>query len=1183
MPRTVKIGSGSSTLALFVSERAESAGAEFIIDVNGIEIDGIQTTTADSTAGALQEFDVLDTIPSGINTVSIAYLNASDSVLNIMSATINGTPVPNSAISLSNDGAATFSFLATGTLTPVVIGSGPDTLALTMAERAEPAGAQFTVSVDGIQIGGVQTTAADLTWGESQTFDMEGSFAPGSNTVSIKYLNASNSVLTVQNATINGTAVPNSAIALSNNGSVGFSFTGPAVDAPVTIGVGTDTLMLSVSERGQPTGAQFTIDVDGMQVGGVQTTTADSTAGLAQTFNVLGNFPAGSNTVSINYLNASNSLLFVNSARIDDTMVAGSALTLSNIGSGGFTFMAPAPAPTGTTVIGSGPDTLALTLAQRGQPSGALFTIDVDGTQIDGVQSVTANTRTGQTQELDVTGDFGSGPHTVSIDYLNASNSVLSITGATIDGSAIPAGEITINNIGSVAFAFILAAGKTLAAPTLDLQSTATSGEIVDLATDQMATPITILPLGDSITAGWTQRDTLDPSNLPTEPGYRGPLWLEFVLNSTFVNLVGPNSNGPASLPDTANAGYPGYTTAQLLGLLPAILAQGVVQDVFLLAGANDLAQGVPEATTIANLTTIIDTIESAHPATNVFLSQLPPLVRYSVTSLNDAISSLVSRLSAEGKKVSLVSQSNLTTADVGDDGVHPTPAGYALIAQNWYGAILAAQPNIGGTPAGVVSTIPTNTVDILGGPGPEYLIGNLQNNTITAGSGNDLLSGGGGTDTLIGGVGADQYLIGDVSGQVTIRNFSQSKGDYLDWSGIPGLTDATRLAEVTKQSNGQTVVNLLPFGLNQQVILSNYTGTLANSLFLDTPTLTPVVIGSGPDTLALTMAERAEPAGAQFTVSVDGIQIGGVQTTAADLTWGESQTFDMEGSFAPGSNTVSIKYLNASNSVLTVQNATINGTAVPNSAIALSNNGSVGFSFTGPAVDAPVTIGVGADTLMLSVSERGQPTGAQFTIDVDGMQVGGVQTTTADSTAGLAQTFNVLGNFPAGSNTVSINYLNASNSLLFVNSARIDDTMVAGSALTLSNIGSGGFTFMAPAPAPTGTTVIGSGPDTLALTLAQRGQPSGALFTIDVDGTQIDGVQSVTAKTRTGQTQELDVTGNFGSGPHTVSIDYLNASNSVLSITGATIDGSAIPAGTAVLNTVGTFSFVFLASPGHN
>ena len=315
----------------------------------------------------------------------------------------------------------------------------------------------------------------------------------------------------------------------------------------------------------------------------------------------------------------------------------------------------------------------------------------------------------------------------------------------------------------------------------------------------------------------------------------------------------------------------------------------------------------------------------------------------------------------------------------------------------------------------------------------------------------------------------------------------------------------------------------------------------------------------------------------------MDGTQIGGVQSTTADVTQGQSQTFNVAGTFAPGPNTVSINYLNADNSLLEVQNATINGTAVPNSATVLSNNGAAGFGFDGPAANAPVAIGVGADTLALHVSERGQPAGAQFTIDVNGAQVGGVQTTVADSSLGQSEAINVLGNFPGGFyNKVTINYLNADNSLLNVDADTIDGDSLGGIALTLSNIGSAGFAFSSPGDSSSGLTTVGSGPDMLMLTASQRGQPAGALFTISVDGTQIGGVQATTADSLSGHVQQFDVAGSFASGQHTATISYLNASNSVLSVTGATIDGAAIPNGGVVLSNIGTESFTFITPPGY-
>ncbi len=448
------LGAGTSTLTLFMSEQAAPAGAQFTISVDGKQIGGVQTTMANSRAGKQQQYNILGSFADGAHTVAIDYLNASNSLLIVNSATINNASVPSSTVVLSNTGTAGFSFIATGSITPVSVGSGPDTVALFMAERAAPAGAQFLINVNGAQIGGVQTTTANSALGQTQEFDINGTFSPGADTLSVNYLNAANSLLYIDNATINGAAVPESAVVLSNVGAAGFSFDGPTINAAVTVGTGGDTLALTVSEQAQPAGAQFTVDVNGSQIGGVLTTAASSVAGQTQVIDVLGNFLSGANTVTLNYLNASNSLLNLVGATIDAAAVVNSALTLSNIGSAGFTFYDVA-ARTNATVIGSGPDDLTLQTSQRGQPMGAQFTVAVDGTQVGGVQTTTANATSGQVQELDVLGTFAPGSHTVSVDYLNASNSVLTVASATINGSLIGGASQSISNIGSSAFNFI--------------------------------------------------------------------------------------------------------------------------------------------------------------------------------------------------------------------------------------------------------------------------------------------------------------------------------------------------------------------------------------------------------------------------------------------------------------------------------------------------------------------------------------------------------------------------------------------------------------------------------------------------------------------------------------------------------------------------------------------------------
>ncbi len=319
-----------------------------------------------------------------------------------------------------------------------------------------------------------------------------------------------------------------------------------------------------------------------------------------------------------------------------------------------------------------------------------------------------------------------------------------------------------------------------------------------------------------------------------------------------------------------------------------------------------------------------------------------------------------------------------------------------------------------------------------------------------------------------------------------------------------------------------------------------------------------PVTVGTGPDTLALHVSQRAAPAGAKYTISVDGTQVGGVQTTFADVLAGQTETLDALGSFTPGDHRVTIDYLNASNSLLFVDSAAIDGTGIAGGQAVLSNDGTAAFTFAGAG--AAPTIGAGPDVLALQVSQRAQPAGAFFTLSVDGQQVGGIQTATANVLDGQSQELDVLGNFaPGTSHTVGVTYLNASSSLLLVDSAAINGQTLAGAGAVLSNDGSLGFSFAAPGEAA--PTVLGSGPDTLALNLATYGAGAAVPFTISVDGSQIGGVQSLTAVQGSGPSQVFDVMGSFA-GTHTVTVNDLNPANGVAALLsgGASIDGTAIP-----------------------
>ncbi len=74
----------------------------------------------------------------------------------------------------------------------------------------------------------------------------------------------------------------------------------------------------------------------------------------------------------------------------------------------------------------------------------------------------------------------------------------------------------------------------------------------------------------------------------------------------------------------------------------------------------------------------------------------------------------------------------------------------------------------------------------------------------------------------------------------------------------------------------------------------------------------TPPTVGTGPDTLVLAMAEDAYQGDAQFTVSLDGTQLGGVLATQALHSLGQSQNFTFNGTWgAAGPHVVTVSFLN--------------------------------------------------------------------------------------------------------------------------------------------------------------------------------------------------------------------------------------------------------------------------------
>jgi hypothetical protein len=217
-------------------------------------------------------------------------------------------------------------------------------------------------------------------------------------------------------------------------------------------------------------------------------------------------------------------------------------------------------------------------------------------------------------------------------------------------------------------------------------------------------------------------------------------------------------------------------------------------------------------------------------------------------------------------------------------------------------------------------------------------------------------------------------------------------------------------------------------------------------------------VIGSGSDSIVLNISEdQAQGENANFTVNVDGQQIGGPQTTTASHSAGQDQTFTFLGNYAPGPHAVTVTFANnfiypglPGDRNLYVDGVTYNGQVISNSTTPIyqsplfppnSTQGDIygnavftvndttpvpaGASSTPTTTPGAVSVGDGSDTLVLNMAEDEYLGDAQFTVSVDGRQIGGVQTTTAIVGEGQQQEFDVHGNFGGGTHSVSVDFLN--------------------------------------------------------------------------------------------------------------------------------------------------------------
>lgn len=218
---------------------------------------------------------------------------------------------------------------------------------------------------------------------------------------------------------------------------------------------------------------------------------------------------------------------------------------------------------------------------------------------------------------------------------------------------------------------------------------------------------------------------------------------------------------------------------------------------------------------------------------------------------------------------------------------------------------------------------------------------------------------------------------------------------------------------------------------------------------------------------LVLDVSETGYHGDAQFQLLVDGASVGGTLTTTASHAAGQSQSFTIGGTFAPGPHTVALTFVNALSGApgagartLSLDGAHLNGAAF-GQPVTLAANGTTTLSTeTVAGVATPVTV---------SLSEDAWHGDAQALVTIDGKPQEGVQVVTASHALHGTEPMRFLPMLAPGTHTLGVTYLNDASGPTGDRNLYVDAVDVAGqhigAATALLTGGTSNYAFTVPAP----------------------------------------------------------------------------------------------------------------------
>ncbi|MFI1507885.1 GDSL-type esterase/lipase family protein [Streptomyces sp. NPDC020597] len=202
------------------------------------------------------------------------------------------------------------------------------------------------------------------------------------------------------------------------------------------------------------------------------------------------------------------------------------------------------------------------------------------------------------------------------------------------------------------------------------------------------ATPVRIMPLGDSITGS---------------PGcWRSLLWNQLQnAGYTDIDFVGTlNAQSCGLTHDADNEGHGGFqaTATADQNLLPGWLAATRPDIVVMHFGTNDVWSSIAPDTVLAAFTKLVGQMRAANPSMKVLVAQIIPIDPSNCTgcaartvAFNQRIPAWARGISTAQSPVTVVDQwTGFDSATDTYDGVHPNASGDAKMAARWYPALSA-------------------------------------------------------------------------------------------------------------------------------------------------------------------------------------------------------------------------------------------------------------------------------------------------------------------------------------------------------------------------------------------------------------------------------------------------------------------------------------------------------------